>query len=167
MLSGYGKRLAALCWMLLLAPVFLQLSMAQDAVKATDDIAVLVNPANPTTNLSVAELRRIMNGERRSWNGKLPVQLVTRSAGAKERSVLLSVVLQMNEREYKAYWMQKVFSGEFSSPPLEVPSNGSQCEFVTGSQGGLALVAGHDVRLSLKVLRIDGKFPGEPGYPLK
>jgi hypothetical protein len=144
-----------------------RLNAAQESIKSTSDIAVLVNPANPVAGVSLAELRRIIGGDRRSWDGKIPVQIVMRSEGTRERLVSLNMVLRMNEREYKSHWLHKVFTGEVPNPPLEVPSNGAQCEFVTSQVGGVALVTGHDVRLSLKVLKIDGKLPGEPDYPLK
>lgn len=144
-----------------------RLYAAQESIKSTNDIAVLVNPANPATGVTMAELRRIISGDRRTWDGKLPVQIVMRSEGTRERLVSLNLVLRMNERDYKSHWLHKVFTGEVPDPPLEVPSNGAQCEFVTSKVGGIALVAGHDVRLSLKVLKIDGKLPGETDYPLK
>jgi hypothetical protein len=41
-----------------------------------------------------------------------------------------------------------------------------QREAVQTCAGGIALVDAADVKFGMKVLKIDGKSPGDPGYPL-
>jgi hypothetical protein len=40
-------------------------------------------------------------------------------------------------------------------------------ELVTAIPGAIAFVIARDVEPGIKVLRIDGHLPGEPGYPLR
>jgi ABC-type phosphate transport system substrate-binding protein len=131
------------------------------------DVAVIVNPQNSIDSISSTDLRKIFSGEKRSWNGSLPVFLIVRDAPAHERDVLLSQILKMNESEYKQYWVKKVYSGEVLHEPLAVPSNGFELEAVRSEKGAIALISLADVKQGVKVLKIDGHMPGTAGYPLK
>ena len=64
--------------------LFLMRSVAQGT-----DVAVVVNPNSPVTNISSTDLRKILAGEKRSWPGGIPIKLIVRSPGCHERLVLL------------------------------------------------------------------------------
>jgi ABC-type phosphate transport system substrate-binding protein len=136
-------------------------------VKASEDIAVVVNAANINDKLSVADLRGILLGERRFWKGNVLVSLVLREQGTWERDHVLQVLLKMTNVEFARHWQAKMFRGEASALPLTVPSNGMANEYVADTPGAISFLIGKNLRSDLKVLRIDGKLPGEPGYPLK
>jgi ABC-type phosphate transport system substrate-binding protein len=131
------------------------------------DVAVIVSPLNPVESISSAELRKIFAGEKQSWSGNRPVFVVVRAPQAHEREVLLYRVLHMTESEYKQYWVKKVYSGEVQREPLAVMSNGMQLEAIRADKGGIALISMQDVRPGVKVLKVDGRMPGSPGYLLK
>jgi ABC-type phosphate transport system substrate-binding protein len=131
------------------------------------DVAVIVNPLNPIDSITSTELRKIFSGERQGWSGGLPVTIFVRAPQSRERDVLLSRVLHMTESEYKAYWVQKVYSGEVQREPLALPSNGMQLEAIRAEKGGIALISIQDIHPGVKVLKVDGHLPGTPGYPLK
>jgi len=139
--------------------------LSQATGARSDDVAVVVSENNPVNELSVTELRKILAGDRHSWPGGLPVKLFVRAPGTHERLVLLDV-LHMSESEYKQYWIAKVFRGEAQSEPAVLPSNGMQKEALASFPGGIALVDAEDVKSPMKVLKIDGRLPGQPGYPL-
>jgi ABC-type phosphate transport system substrate-binding protein len=130
----------------------------------TGAVAVVVNEKNPVNNLSNPELRKLFAGEKHSWGGGLPVKLFVRADGAYERVVLLKL-LGMSEREYKQYWTAQVFRGEAQAEPVALFSNGMQKEAVAIYPGAVALVNFQDVKPGMKVVRVDGHMPGEPGYP--
>ena len=125
------------------------------------------NLPNAVDDVSLSDLAQILRGDRRFWNNKTPVVIVLRQAGAPERSRLLSEVVRMDDTEFKEHWMGKVFRGEASSEPIAVPSNGLASEYVSTNLGAVCFMPGVDVRSGLKVLKIDGKLPGQAGYPLK
>jgi hypothetical protein len=129
------------------------------------DIAVVVNIHNSTDNLSSADLRKIFAGEKRSWPGGLAIKLFVRAAGARERIALLKL-LKMSESEYKQYWTAKVFRVEAQAEPIALFSNGMQKEAIELYPGGISLVNIQDVKSSMKIVRIEGRKPGEPGYSL-
>ena len=131
------------------------------------DLAVVVNPDTPVTDLSLADVRRVFLGQRQYWSSKLPVVLLIRAPVARERDVVLRVIYQMSEEEYTQYWVAKIFRAEVTSPPKIVYSNDMQHELVTALPGAIAFVDARNVRPGVKVVRIDGKLPGEKGYPLR
>ena len=141
-------------------------STAQD-VKSSNDIAVVVNSMNTIDNLSLSDLAKILRGDRRFWNNKAAVVIVLRPAGAPDREHVLSEVAHMNDSEFKEHWVGKVFRGEASSEPLTVPSHGLASEYVSSNAGAVSFMPGTDVRADLKVLKINGKLPGQAGYPLR
>ena len=135
-------------------------------IKSSQDIAVVVNPKNDTNELSSVELRRILLGERRFWKNKAPLTVILREPGSRERDEVIAS-LKMSDAEFGQHWRDKVFRGEASSPPLAVPSSGMASQVVRDNAGGVTFVAGRNLSPDLKVLKIDGKLPGEAGYPLK
>jgi hypothetical protein len=135
------------------------------AMAQTGDVALVVNEKNPIDNLTSPEVRKIFAGEKHLWAGGLPIKLFVRASGARERVVLLKV-LRMSEIEYKEYWSSKVFRGEAQAEPIALFSNGMQKEALLAYPGGVALVNAQDVKLPMKVVKVDGRMPGEPGYPL-
>jgi hypothetical protein len=126
-----------------------------------------VNPDTPVSDLSLADVRKVLLGERQYWNSKLPVVLLIRAPVARERDVVLKVIYQMSEDQFKQYWVAKIFRAEAATPPKIVYSNDMQYELVTAMPGAIAFVDARNVRPGLKVLRVDGHLPGEANYPLR
>jgi xanthosine utilization system XapX-like protein len=135
------------------------------AAAQAEDVAVVVNDHNPVSKMSRAELRRIFAGEERSWSAGLLVKIFVRAPGTHERVALLKL-LGMTEGEYKRYWTVQIFRGEAQAEPFTVPSNGMQKEALVAYPGAVALVGLQDVKAGMKVLRVEGRMPGEAGYPL-
>jgi phosphate transport system substrate-binding protein len=132
----------------------------------TGDVAVAVNQHNPVNHLSRQEVRQIFAGEKRSWVGGAHIEVFVRAPGARERVVLFKL-LGMSESEYKLHWAAAVFRGEAQSEPVALFSNGMQKEAIAVYPGAVALVSVQDVKAGMKVVRVDGHMPGEPGYPFK
>ncbi len=88
-------------------------SAAQTARGA--DIAVVVHPDTPVDDLSLADVRKVLLGERQYWSSKLPVVLLIRAPVARERDVVLRVIYQMTETQFKQFWVAKIFRAEAAS----------------------------------------------------
>jgi hypothetical protein len=130
------------------------------------DVAVVVRPDLPVDNLSFAEVRELLLGDRQFWSPGLRVSLLMRAPVAREREVILKTVYRMSESEFRRYWIEKVFRAEAQSGPKIVYSNESATELVASIPGAVAFVDAAQVPKGLKVLRIDGRLPGEKGYVL-
>ena len=131
------------------------------------DVAVVVNSDTPVADLSLSEVRKVMLGERQYWSSKLPVVLLIRAPAARERDVVLRVIYQMSEAQFKQYWVAKIFRAEAAAPPRIVYSNDMQFELLTALPGAIAFVDSRNMRPGVKVLRVDGHVPGDKDYPLR
>ena len=130
------------------------------------DLAIVVHLDTPVSQLTFAELRKVFLGERQYWNPATAVVLLIRAPTSAERSAVLNVIYEMREPQFKQYWIAKIFRAEMTSPPKIVYSNESANQLVAAIPGAIAFMAASDVKPGLKVLRVDGHLPGEPGYRL-
>lgn len=160
------KQLTAILWIPILLCIALPHSTSAQTTRGAD-IAVVVNPDTPVNDLSLADVRKVLLGERQYWNSKLPVVLLIRAPVARERDVVLRVIYQMSEEQFKQFWVAKIFRAEAATPPKIVYSNDMQYELVAAMPGAIAFVDARNVRPGLKVLRVDGRLPGDPNYPLR
>jgi hypothetical protein len=131
------------------------------------DLAVVVQPDTPVSDLSLADVRKVFLGDRQYWTSNLPVVLLIRAPVARERNVVLKIIYQMSEAQFKQYWIAKIFRAESASAPKVVYSNDMANDLVTAVPGAIAFIDAREVRPGAKVLRVDGHLPGEPGYPLR
>jgi ABC-type phosphate transport system substrate-binding protein len=131
------------------------------------DVALVADPDIPVSNLTLAEVRKVFRGERQYWNTNLAVVLLIRAPVARERDVVLKIIYQMSESQFKQFWIAKIFRAESATAPKVVYSNDMANELVTAIPGAIAFVDARDVRPGTKVIRVDGHLPGEAGYPLR
>lgn len=131
------------------------------------DVAIVVNPRVPIADLSFTELRRILLGERQFWSSSLRISLLMRAPVAREREVLLNTVYEMSEAQVRQYWISKVFRAEAPSAPPLFYSDEEILQAVASVPGSIAAVEASRIPKSLRVVRIDGHLPGEPGYRLR
>ena len=130
-------------------------------------IAIVVRADLPVNNLTFAELRRLMLGDRQFWSSNLKVTLLVRAPGAREREVVLQKIYQMSEAQFRQYWIAKVFRAEAASPPRVVYSSEMAAELAMSLPGAVAFVDASQVPKGLKVLKVNGALPGEKNYPLR
>jgi phosphate transport system substrate-binding protein len=131
-----------------------------------EPIAIVVNRSNPLTEISLADLRRVFRGQRSRWSNGRRVTLVMRDPGAPERGAMLQSLYGLAEEEYRRTYLQAVFSGEASDAPKSLASTNGVLRFVYNVPGAIGYVRARDVDQSVKMLRVDGRLPGEPGYRL-
>src|SRR5260221_14199060 len=159
------KRFVVFVWITIIVFPILQDPSAAQTARGTD-IAVIVHPDTPVSDLSLSEVRKVLLGERQYWNSKLPVVLLIRAPVARERDVVLRVIYQMSEAQFKQYWVAKIFRAEIVSPPKIVYSNDMQFDLVSGIPGAIAFMDARNIRPGLKVILVDGRLPGDKDYPL-
>ncbi len=134
---------------------------------AASPVAIVVSPDVPLDDLSFSEVRKLFLGERQFWNPKLRVVLLMRAPVAPERDVVLRTIYQMSEAQFRQYWISKVFRADVSSGPKIVYSTEMANDLVTAIPGAVAFIDAAQIPKGLKVLKIDGKLPGDKTYPLR
>ena len=154
-------------WLRFAVAVMALLCAAQSFAQSSQDVAVIVHPKNNVDNLTMAELAKIFRGERQYWRANLPVLVLLRTPGSDEREVVLRNIFRMTESQYKQYWISRIMRAEATSPPAELYSSGMTKEGVSSIPGSIACINASDVKPGVKVVRINGRLPGEAGYPLR
>ena len=150
----------------LAAIALLGVAPGRDLAAATADVAVVVRPDTPVDDLSFAEVRKLFMGDRQYWSSNLRVTLLIRAPAARERDVVLKTIYGMSEPQFRLYWISKVFRLEASNGPKIVYSTEMAAELVTTIPGAVAFMESANVPKSLKIVKIDGRLPGERGYRL-
>lgn len=159
-------RLSVLLGALALAAI-VALPVEPAAQSPSGDIAVVVHPETPVEAITLAEVRKLFRGERQYWTPDIPVVLLVRAPVSREREVVLRVIYQMSEPQFKQYWIARIFRAEATSGPKIVYSNDITNQLAGAIPGAVGFMPAGDVKPPLKILRVDGKLPGEPGYLIR
>ena len=132
-------------------------------------LTVIVNRSNPVDSISNTDLRALLLGKMAQWANKQPVILVERESTSPTFRKTLQVVLHMTEGDYGRWILQQEFRGEKTPLIKTLTSDEGAGKFVFYVPGAVAITDGVPSLGSseIKVLRVDGKLPGDPGYPLK
>jgi phosphate transport system substrate-binding protein len=162
-----GSRLAT--WLRRLAVVALVVVCAQARAgsQGQPDIAVVVNAGVSVDNLTLAELRRMLLGDREFWPSGTRVTLLIRAPVARERDAVVRDVCRMTEAQFRQHWIGKVFRADTPSGPKIVYSNEMALAQVSRTPGAITFVEAPVTDRTVKVLRIDGRTPGQQGYGLR
>jgi ABC-type phosphate transport system substrate-binding protein len=132
-------------------------------------LAVVVNKANPVESLSMAQLRKLILGDVRDWQNNKNVALIARDPSSKDFQCVLSSIVRLSVAEYHRYIISAEFRGDEPMVIQTVDSDAAVGKSVSGSAGGLAVVEANSLPAmgaSVKVIQIEGKTLGQPGYPL-
>jgi len=135
--------------------------------KSSDNnLAIIVNTANPVESLSLLELRKVFLGERSHWPSGRRITLVMMEGGQPERMALIRDVCQMSESDFTRHFLHGVFTGEVFVSPKTLSSPVGVRKFIFNVPGAIGYVRVSDVDSSVKVIRIDGRLPSDRDYGL-
>jgi ABC-type phosphate transport system substrate-binding protein len=140
---------------------------AAGAVQAQTPVAIVVHPNTPVENLSLTQLRNVFLGEQQFWGDNSRITLLVRAPASAEREFVLKRIYRMNEGQFRQYWIAKLFRAEVASGPKIVYSSEMALELVTAIPGAITFLPANAIVSGAKVVRVDGKLPNDPGYPLK
>ena len=121
--------------------------LAHVDAQAQSDIAVVVHPEVAVDNLTLAELRRILLGDREFWSTGVRVSLLIRAPVARERDVAVKNVCEMTEAQFRQHWIGKVFRNETSTGPRIVYSSQMALDQVSRTPGAISFVESSAARL--------------------
>lgn len=130
------------------------------------NVAVIVNKGNPVKEITLTELSKIMKLERQYWEGGKKVYLILQESGSAEKEVLLKKVYRMSDQDLKKYWLGKMFRGEISSFPKTLSSSEAIKRFISQVPNAIGVIDPVAADADVKILKVDGKRPGDEGYVL-
>ena len=151
---------------LLIAVTLMMPAHAQEAESSTA-IAIVVHKSTNVDNLSLRELRNIFLANQQFWPDRSRIILLVRAPKSDERDFVLDKIYEMTEPQFRQYWISKMFRAEVPRGPKIVFSNDMASELVMAIPGSISFIKADEVTDQLRVVRVEGKLPSDPGYPLK
>ena len=148
------------------------LNIGDAGIPRRTTVAVIVNKANPVSNLEITELRRLMLGEIHYWSNQRRVTLVHRDPSSAAYQTSLDLVIHMTAPEYRRFLLNQEFRGEEAVTSKTLRSPDGACEFVFNVPGAIAVVEAEPALLPpclawVKVIPVNNKLPGEANYLLQ
>lgn len=134
---------------------------------AAGEIAVIVHKDNPVGEMSLNDVIKIFKKEKKFWPDQTLIYFVSREAGSPEREVAGKAIYKMDDRQQKRFWLSKIYTGDITAFPRIFESNQSVKRFVSRVPAAVGFIDPSYADDSVKVLKIDGKLPGDAAYPLK
>lgn len=149
---------------ILLMPV---VSAAQEEIVASNAIAIVVHKDTQVDDLSLGDLRSVFLADQQFWANRKRIILLVRAPQSDERDFVLNRIYQMSEAQFRQYWIGKMFRAEVPRGPKIVFSTDMALELVIAIPGSISFIRADEVTDDVRIVRVDGKLPSEPGYPLQ
>ncbi|MDQ2645603.1 MAG: hypothetical protein M3020_17430 [Myxococcota bacterium] len=150
----------------LLAVLTLGLSTRPGAGEpAEQELAVVVAKTSPIEELSFFELRRLYLGEDLRGPGGKKLIPLNRDSKSPERVGFDRSVLGLSPEAAARYWIDRRIRGQSGPPKVVEPATVLQ-RVVARVPFTVTYVRRGEVSAELKIIRIDGKRPGDSGYPI-
>jgi ABC-type phosphate transport system substrate-binding protein len=130
------------------------------------DLALVSNKANRVTALTVAELAKVCKGQTARWPNGRPVTCIIRNPGSPDMKLALEKVYGMSKDEL-VDTITAANHGRTNHPAvIVVNSDDELVKKVESTPGAVGLVDVYAITGGVTVLKVGGKLPLEPGYPL-
>jgi ABC-type phosphate transport system substrate-binding protein len=130
-------------------------------------IAIVVHKDTSVEDLSLQDLRSIFLANQQFWPDRTRITLLVRAPKSDERDFVLNRIYQMDEAQFRQYWIAKMFRAEVPRGPKIVFSNDMALELVIAIPGSISFIKADQVSGDVRLLRVDGKLPDDDGYPLR
>ena len=139
-------------------------------VEGSAPLAVVVHKSCTAEVLSVVDLRRMLTGDLRAWPDKRPVVLIQEPERSDAQRRMLRILLRTTSEGYRKQLLAVQFQGKELPLIKTLNSDDTAIKFVWNLPGAISIVnaaAAAAASEHVRILRIDGKLPGEPGYLLQ
>jgi ABC-type phosphate transport system substrate-binding protein len=130
------------------------------------DLALISNKSNEVVAVTMPELVKVCKGQVSRWPDGKPVSFITRDPTAPEMRLLLEKVYGMSKDEVKATIASANHSRANHPAIVVVESDEAVVKKVESVPGAVGLVDVYSISGAVTVLKVGGKLPLEPGYPL-
>jgi hypothetical protein len=136
------------------------------AVAQAKDLALISNKSNEVVAVTMPELVKVCKGQVSRWPDGKPVSFITRDPTAPEMRLLLEKVYGMSKDEVKATIASANHSRANHPAIVVVDTDEAVVKKVESLPGAVGLVDVYSISGAVTVLKVGGKLPLEPGYPL-
>jgi ABC-type phosphate transport system substrate-binding protein len=140
---------------------------AEGTISENGGIAIVVHKDTEVSDLSMTELRNVFLANQQFWSDRSRIILLVRAPQSDERDFVLNTIYQMDESQFRQYWIAKMFRAEVPRGPKIVFSTDMTLDLVVAIPGSISFIRADQVTDLVKVVRVNGKLPNDEGYPLK
>ncbi|HKN33118.1 MAG TPA: substrate-binding domain-containing protein [Terriglobales bacterium] len=153
----FGCRLILMCALL---------SVGGGSFAEAKDVALISNKGNGLQSITMADLAKACRGQLNRWSDGKPVTIVILDPEASEMKIVLQKVYEQKPGEIRAL-IASANHGRANHPAIVVASSEQDLvRKVESIPGAVGLVDVYSITSGVTVLKVGGKNPFEPGYPL-
>jgi ABC-type phosphate transport system substrate-binding protein len=129
------------------------LALLLAAPAAVAQVAIIAHPSVKAAGVSTTELSEIYMDQTDRLSDGSRVEPVDQAEGSDIRAKFYRDALDRSERQMKAYWSKRMFTGK-GRPPRALPNDEAVLEFVGSTPGAIGYIDGGRVNDSVKILLI-------------
>ena len=130
------------------------------------DIALISNKGSAVSGVTMAELVKLCKAQTNRWPAGKTVTLFVRDPATPEMKMVLEKVYSLTP-EAANELIDSANHGRTNHPAIIVVSSDDELvRKVASTPGAVGLVDVYAINSSVDVMKIGGKVPFEPGYPL-
>jgi ABC-type phosphate transport system substrate-binding protein len=136
------------------------------ALAQCKDLALISNKSNASLTLTLPELAMVCKGKLSRWPDGKPASFITRDPASPEMKLVLEKIYAMSKDEVREV-IANANHGRADHPAIIVAeSDEAVVKKVESTPGAVGLVDVYSISGGVTVLKVGGKLPLEPGYPL-
>jgi ABC-type phosphate transport system substrate-binding protein len=139
---------------LVLMVAIASLGMAPAQPVAAQEFKVIVNSANPISELSSNTVARLFLKEASNFPGGGPATPVEPAKSSAVRAAFAKAILGLTVQNLDTYWQQQIFSGR-DVPPASKGSDDDVVAFVRTNPGAIGYVAATAATPGVKVITVN------------
>lgn len=144
----------------------LTLLLGGSTLSLAKDIALIANKGGSVSVVTMPELVKLCKAQTNRWPDGKSVTLVVRDPASPEMKMVLEKIYSMAPDAVNEL-ITTANHGRMNHPAiLVVNSDDELVKKVAGTPGAVGLVDVYAINSSVDVIKIGGKLPFEPGYPL-
>jgi len=142
------------------------LFMAAGTLAQAKDVALIANKGSAVTSITMPDLVKLCKAQTPHWPDGKSVTLVLRDPASAEMRMVLEKVYSMTSQAVGEL-IASANHGRGTHPAIIVVTNDQDLvQKVAATPGAVGLVDVYAINSSVDVMKIAGRLPFEPGYPL-
>lgn len=146
--------------------IFALLMAGGTTLAQAKDVALIANKGSAVTSVSMPDLVKLCKAQTPHWPDGKAVTLIVRDPASAEMRMILEKVYGMSSQAVSEL-ISTANHGRSSHPMiLVVTSDDDLVHKVAATPGAVGLVDVYAINSSVDVMKVGGKLPFEPGYPL-
>jgi hypothetical protein len=130
------------------------------------DLALVANKANTMGAITLTDLVKVCKAQTGRWPDGKSVTIVVRAPSAPEMKVVLDKVYGMSASELSGLIVNSNHIHPSHPPFVVATSDEDLVNKVASLPGAVGIVDVYSINSSVAVVKVAGKLPLEPGYPL-